>query len=225
MDERPKRLVIFDVDGTLVDSQDAIVAAMSEAFQEQGLPLPARAEMLSIVGLSLPEAFRTLVPEAGPHQIERLTTGYKAGFVRLRQRGAAEAAAPMFDGARDLIMDLRGQGYALGVATGKARRGVDHFVETHGLEGCFSAIQTADDAPSKPHPGMVLNCLELAGIDARNAVIVGDTEFDMAMGAAAGVRCIGVGWGYHPIERVQRGGAQQIAHDIADLSAIIARIW
>ena len=225
MKKPDQRLVIFDVDGTLVDSQDIIVAAMTEAFTAEGLAPPPRAEMLSIVGLSLPEAFTVLVPDGAPDRIARLTDGYKAGFLALRQRNGGEATAPMFAGARDLVIDLHARGYVLGVATGKARRGVDHFLSAHGLEGRFDAIQTADDAPSKPHPGMVLNCLSAAGVGARDAVIIGDTEFDMAMGRAAGVRRIGVSWGYHPIERVKNGGAEDIAGTVDELADLIEGIW
>lgn len=220
-----QRLIIFDVDGTLVDSQEAIVAAMTRAFAGEGLAPPPRAEMLSIVGLSLDEAFATLVPSALPDRRARMVAGYKQAFLHLRRHNRGEAATPMYPGARDLVIALHGQGHVLGVATGKARRGVRHFVDSHGLEGRFSVIQTADDAPSKPHPGMVLNCLAGAGIAPADAVIVGDTEFDMAMGSAAGIRRIGVSWGYHPTRRIVRGGAQAIATDMGHLARLIEEIW
>ena len=220
-----KKLIIFDVDGTLVDSQDAIVAAMSTAFQSQSLPAPNRSEMLSIVGLSLDEAFATLMPEVSADRRGLLVQGYKDAFVALRKANRGEAATPMFSGARDLVIRLHETGHVLGVATGKARRGVRHFVETHRLENRFDVVQTADDAPSKPHPQMILNCLAGAGVAPEDAVIIGDTEFDMAMGAAAGVRRIGVEWGYHPVERVLRGGAETVARDVTHLSDILDTFW
>ena len=220
-----KKLIIFDVDGTLVDSQDAIVAAMLSAFQSQSMAPPNRSEMLSIVGLSLDEAFATLVPEASSDRRALLVQGYKDAFIALRRQNRGEAATPMFSGARDLVISLHERGHVLGVATGKARRGVNHFVETHSLQNRFTVVQTADDAPSKPHPQMILNCLAGAEIEPQDAVIIGDTEFDMAMGAAAGVRRIGVEWGYHPVERVLRGGAEEMARDVAHLSEILDTFW
>lgn len=220
-----QRLIIFDVDGTLVDSQDAIVAALGQAFSGEALAPPPRAEMLSIVGLSLDQAFAALVPGVPAARRMRMVAAYKRAFLDLRRRNRGEAATPMYPGARDLVLALHGQGHLLGVATGKARRGVRHVIDSHGLEGRFSVIQTADDAPSKPHPQMVLNCLAGTGVAPGDAVIVGDTEFDMAMGSAAGIRRIGVGWGYHPAERIRRGGAQAVADDMDHLARLIEEIW
>ncbi len=220
-----RKLIIFDVDGTLVDSQDAIIAAMSMAFRDHAISIPDRLDILSIVGLSLDEAFATLVPDASRDQRGLLVQSYKNAFLMLRQQNRGEAATPMYEGAHDLVIRLHKCGHILGVATGKARRGVAHFVESHGLQDRFSVVQTADDAPSKPHPQMILNCLAGAGIAPENAVIIGDTEFDMAMGAAAGVRRVGVEWGYHPVERVMRGGAEQMARDVAHLSDILDTLW
>ena len=220
-----RRLIIFDVDGTLVDSQEAIVAALSMAFEAEGLDPLSRERFLSIVGLSLDEVFADLVPGASIAQRARLVAGYKDAYLRMRSEGRAEAEAPMFPGTRDLILSWHDRGTVLAVATGKARRGVAHFLDRHDLNGRFSVIQTADDAPSKPHPQMVLNCLSGTDVKPEDAVIVGDTEFDMAMGVAAGVRRIGVGWGYHPIDRVTRGGAEVIARDVCHLDQLLHEIW
>ena len=225
MPSAPRRLVIFDVAGTLVDSQDSIVASLTAAYEAEGVHLPSRAELLSVVGLSLPLAFATLLPDEPEDRIARMVEGYKASYLEFRRQSQDEAGAPMFPGARDALDDLRARGYVLGVATGKARRGVDHFISGNGLEGAFTAIQTADDAPSKPHPQMVLNCLAVTDIAPADAVIVGDTEFDMAMGRTAGVRRIGVDWGYHPPERVRRGGAEAMAADFGHLGRLIEEIW
>lgn len=218
------RLVIFDVDGTLVDSQAAILSAMNEAFSRAGRPAPGRAEALGIVGLSLVEAMATLLPNARTGEHEALAQHYRDAFVAQRQRTGGEGASPLFPGARDAVARLHGDDWLLSIATGKARRGLDHFLMTHGLTSHFIGTQTADDAPSKPHPQMVLNCLAATGIDPRDAVMVGDTEFDMAMGRAAGCRTIGVSWGYHPVDRVRAGGAEQIAESFEELEAILQTI-
>ncbi len=219
------RLVIFDVDGTLVDSQAAILAAIDEAFRSAGRPAPGRAEALGIVGLSLVEAMAVLVPDAGADVHVELARHYREAFVALRQRTGGEAATPLFPGARDTVMRLDATGWRLSIATGKARRGLDHFLATHGLAPHFTGTQTADDAPSKPHPQMVLNCLAAAGVAPADAVMVGDTEFDMAMGRAAGCRTIGVSWGYHPVDRVRAAGAERIADSFEELQTILDTIW
>jgi phosphoglycolate phosphatase len=146
------KLVIFDVDGTLVDSQDLIVVAQREAFAAHGLPPPNRRRSLSVVGLSLPEAFTALVGAQAP--VESLAVPYKEAFARLRVDPAYHE--PLFPGAADLIADLaRQESVALGIATGKSRRGVAHLIERHGWDRVFATIQTADDAPSKPDPAML----------------------------------------------------------------------
>ena len=225
MDPSPLRLVIFDVDGTLVDSQAFILEAMAQAFAAAGLPAPARAEALGIVGLSLPEAMAVLAPGAGAAGQARLVELYRSSFLRLREESGGEAGSQLYPGAADAVARLDGAGYLLSIATGKARRGLDHFLTSHGLARYFMATQTADDAPSKPHPQMILNCLAGTGVAPENAVIVGDTEFDMAMGRAAGIRTIGVGWGYHAQDRVLAGGAERVIAGFDDLDASLAEIW
>ncbi len=211
------KLVIFDVDGTLVDSQEHILASMEFAFVRAGRPVPSRTQALGIVGLSLPEAMRVLVPDAGSDEIAQLAADYRSGNRQHREDGSAVARGPMFEGALEAVHLLNDAGYLLSAATGKSRVGLNRFLEAQGIAHLFLATQTADDAPSKPHPQMVLNCLSGTGVDARNAVMIGDTEFDMAMGRAAGARAIGVRWGYHDDERVMRGGAERMIGSFAEL--------
>ena len=193
------RLVIFDVDGTLVDSQADILAAMAAAFASEGLTLPSKVAVLSIVGLSLPVALARLLPEADSPTLARLVDAYKAAYADLRvSRGAAESS-PLYPGARSALETLVADPTVrLAVATGKSRRGLDKLIEAHRLEGIFVSRQTADDHPSKPHPAMIHACLSEAGTLAEHAVMVGDTTYDMDMARAAGVGTVGVSWGYHP---------------------------
>ena len=129
----------------------------------------------------------------------------------------------MFDGALEAVHHLNDAGYLLSAATGKSRAGLRRFLDAQDIAHLFLATQTADDAPSKPHPQMVLNCLNGTGVDASNAVMIGDTEFDMAMGRAAGTRAIGVRWGYHEDARVLRGGAERMVDSFAELPETGAR--
>ncbi|TPE50416.1 HAD-IA family hydrolase [Amaricoccus solimangrovi] len=219
------QLVVFDVDGTLIDSQHLIVAAMEEGFRAEGLAPPSRAEILGIVGLSLPRAVEALAPELPEATLERLAEGYRQAFVAARERGGAEAHAPLYPGAREALDRLRADpGVLLGVATGKARRGLDHVLESHDLRDLFVTTQTADEHPSKPHPSMLETALVETGARAERAVMVGDTEFDIAMGRAAGFATIGVAWGYHPRARLEAAGADRVIEDFAALDAALAAL-
>ncbi len=222
--DAPLRLVIFDVDGTLIDSQRFILGAMERAFRQAGRPVPPAEATLGIVGLSLPEAMAALVPDLPAAEQARLAELYKASFIGLREETGGEAGSPLYPGARAALERLDRAGYLLSVATGKGRRGLDHVLASHGLEGFFIATQTADDAPSKPHPGMVLRCLAATGVEARQAVLVGDSTYDMTMAREAGIRALGVRWGYHPPERLVEAGAERLVDGFDALDAAVAAL-
>lgn len=191
------RLVIFDVDGTLVDSQAEIVAAMTAAFAGEGLDCPDRAAVLSIVGLSLDRAMAVLVPDVAPHRQAALVAGYKAAFNAARVADGA-GMSPLYPGARAVLDLLLAQpDTVMGVATGKSQRGLDALFDAHDLARYFLTRQVADHHPSKPHPSMIRAAMAETGVTATQTVMVGDTVFDMDMAQAAGVRGIGVTWGYH----------------------------
>ncbi|MEC8196030.1 MAG: HAD-IA family hydrolase [Pseudomonadota bacterium] len=218
------KLVIFDVDGTLVDSQGLIVEAMNLAFEGQGLAPPSREDTLSIVGLSLDVAMFKLLPEADAALRARLVDGYRQGYMQRRAETGVTQSSPFFAGARDVLERLRGQDdILLGVATGKSRRGLDKLIEGHGLRGMFVTRQVADDHPSKPHPSMITTALAETGVEARDAVMIGDTSYDMEMAAAAGVAGIGVGWGYHARDAL--GAARHVVEDFAALENALAQLW
>ena len=209
------RLAVFDCDGTLVDGQASICAAMAQAFGAFGLPLPPHNEVRRAVGLSLPMAVARLLPGAEPEQHLAVAEAYKQAFRAARRSG--ELQQPLYEGIAPLLGALRGAGWLLGVATGMSRRGLDHCLAMHGLTSHFATLQTADDHPSKPHPAMLEAALREVGADARDAVMIGDTAFDMAMAGAAGVRAIGVDWGYHEAAELLTAGAEIVAGDRAQL--------
>lgn len=217
------KLVIFDVDGTLVDSQGHILASMEGAFASHDLLFPGRDAVLSIVGLSLPEAFVRLVPDHADKR-ESLTQAYKDTFMDLRKTGKAHS--PLYPGAEAVLADLAARDdVLLGIATGKSRRGLDHLIEVNGWGTLFQTIQVADHHPSKPHPSMVATCLAETGVEADRAVMVGDTSYDMEMARGAGVRGLGVSWGYHSDEALRGAGAVQILQDYAEMPPALTTLW
>ncbi|OYU34630.1 HAD-IA family hydrolase [Novosphingobium sp. PASSN1] len=212
-------LAIFDCDGTLVDSQADICAAMDAAFAAAGLAPPDRNATRRVVGLSLPEAMRRLRPDGTADDHAMLSQLYRDAFRERRMAGQVEE--PLYDGIADLIAELTGAGWLLGVATGKSDRGLIHCLETHGLSGHFVTLQTADRHPSKPHPSMIEACLAATGAAASAAVMIGDTSFDMAMAVNAGVRALGVDWGYHHPRELTEAGAEAVAGSMAELRLLL----
>lgn len=221
-----RRLVVFDIDGTLIDSQHVIVAGMTRAFAASGRTAPARAAILGVVGLSLPEAMAALAPDLPQAATLALAGLYREGFRAQRAAGGAEAQAPLYPGARAALERLARQPeMRLGVATGKARPGLDHVFATHDLARFFATAQTADGHPSKPHPAMLRAALAEAGCAAERSVMVGDTTFDVTMGRAAGLATIGVAWGYHPRAQLQAAGADLVIDRFAALDAALWQLW
>ena len=213
------KLAVFDCDGTLVDSQANILAAMAASFAELRLPPPPPAAVRRIVGLSLFEAAAALLPDADRETQLRLADGYRHAFKRLRADGLHPE--PLFDGIAALLAQLSADGWLLAVATGKSDLGLELCLDQHGIRQQFISLQTASRHPSKPNPSMLLQCLTDAGVDADDACIIGDTSFDMAMGQAARVRGIGVGWGYHPPGELLAAGAIGVAEDSDQLLKMI----
>lgn len=215
------KLAVFDCDGTLIDGQASICAAMEHAFAEHGLPLPERNEVRRAVGLSLPQAIRTLLPDAQAGAQSALVDAYKRAFRAAREAG--ELQQPLFPGMAELLDALRADGWLLAVATGMSSRGLSHCLAMHGLTRHFVTLQTADDHPSKPHPAMLEAALLEAGAEPANAVMIGDTVFDIHMARDAGVRAIGVDWGYHRPQELIAAGAVCVAASPAELEVVLKR--
>jgi len=224
MSSAPLRLVVFDVDGTLVDSQSDILGAMHLSFTAEGLTTPPRADVLGVVGLSLDVLMPQLAPEADAATQARLVQGYKDAYMSLRADSARGESSPFYPGARATLEALQARpDVLLGVATGKSRRGLDKLIEAHGLEGMFVTQQVADFHPSKPNPSMLLEALSETGVAAADAVMLGDTSFDMEMAQAAGIAGIGVSWGYHPPARLT--AARHLVENFEAVPPLLDAIW
>ena len=214
------KLVIFDCDGTLVDSQHGIVKSMSQAFEAEGLSPPPREAILGGVGLSLVPAVLRLAPELDHARAERVVARYRSEFRGLRLEGTYQE--PLYDGMFELVQELSARDdHLLGVATGKSLRGVKALFERFDFDQHFTTVQTADTHPSKPHPSMIETAMREAGCAAERTVMIGDTTFDMEMAGNAGVHAVGVNWGYHPAGHLSRSGAVQVAGDGQELLSVI----
>lgn len=214
------RLAVFDCDGTLVDSQHNIVAAMEEAWRAHGLT-PVPGEMVRrVVGLPLVDAIAALHPEGALEEHLRLSDVYKDAFRSLRMQ--ADHHEPLYPGTAAALDALEQAGWLLAVATGKSRRGLLATLSRHGLESRFIVLKTADDAPGKPNPDMLLDAMTETGAVPDTTVMVGDTVFDIEMALNARTGAIGVSWGYHEPAELVAAGAHRIIDDFADLAEAVA---
>ena len=223
MQNHPFKLILFDFDGTLVDSQAMIADTMSKAFTLNGLSPPDPVSVRRVIGLHLAEAIDILLEDQGRRDlVAEVVEEYKRAFFIVRSNpGFLE---PMFPGVRDVLEDLMDPGAQLGIATGKGREGLVSSLQRHGLERYFTVLKTADDGPGKPHPAILLQALEETAVVAEEAVLIGDTKYDMAMAKAAGIRAIGASWGYHESAELETAGADILLNDIREMPAALQRL-
>jgi phosphoglycolate phosphatase len=213
------RLVVFDCDGTLVDSQHNIIAAMQGAFGQFARPLPTADDVRRQVGLTLEIAVARLLPDEPQSVADEIAEAYRVIVRGLRREGGI--SEPLYDGIHDLILALDHPELFLGVATGKNLVGLEHTLALHGLRERFHTLQTADRALSKPHPDMLLRAMAETACAPAETVMIGDTSFDMEMARAAKATAIGVAWGYHPAEELTAAGAHHVLRTPGELIACL----
>ena len=205
---------VFDCDGTLVDSQRRIIDAVRRAWAGVGMTPPDDEPIRRIVGLALPQALQKLAPNANALEMAELVNGFKMTFHEQESDSAYDE--PLYEGALEALAALRDDGFTLGVATGKGRRGLRKTLTTHGILDWFAVLKTADDGPSKPHPKILEDAMREVGASPTTTVMLGDTAYDMAMARSAGAYCLGVAWGYHAPFDLEAHGATRIIHQYAD---------
>jgi len=194
---------------------------VTEAFAACDLAEPDPEDTRRIIGLSVHEALGRLCARQPPEQLERVAVEFRRAFQAL-----SHETEPLYDGAEAALRLLAGRDDTfLGIATGKSQRGVQRILEHYGFGGCFSTIQTADDAPSKPHPAMISQAMGHVGADQGRTVMIGDTTYDMEMAAHAGVPALGVAWGYHPADELAGAGARQILGHFNQLETVLESLW
>lgn len=215
----PRRfdLLIFDWDGTLMDSAGVIAVCIQAASRDMGLPMPSREAASHVIGLGLREALEMLFPDLPEAAHPELAGHYRRHFL------SQDALIPLFDGARELLAELHAGGHLLAVATGKARRGLDRAFEHSGLESYFHASRTADETFSKPHPAMIEELLDELAIAPERALMIGDTSHDLDMARNAGIASLAAGYGAHPAESLAEFGALAVCHNFAELAAWLRR--
>ncbi len=211
MSANPK-LLVFDWDGTLMDSESRILACMRAAAEDARVPIPSEDAAREIIGLGLREAVRVLFPTANEALVDSVVAGYRRHYLHQN-----ETPTPMFDGAKEVLRELAERGYLLAVATGKGRQGLNSVLRQTGLEPLFHATRSADEAFSKPHPQMLLQLLDELGVAAEEALMIGDTEYDLQMASNAGVCGLAVSYGVHEEARLLQHSPLGIIHDVSEL--------
>ena len=207
------KLIIFDWDGTLMDSLTRIVKSMQSAGEAFDLPVLSETQVHEIIGLGLGEAITTLYPELTAEEVQQVREKYAHFYLQDDHNPSQfyQGILPMLDG-------LKESPALLSVATGKSRRGLDRVMSAVAAEGYFHSSRCADETESKPSPRMVLELLEFHGVKPEDAVVVGDTEFDMEMAQRAGVARLGVGWGAHKMHRLEKYQPQACFQQVGDLA-------
>lgn len=217
------RFAVFDCDGTLVDSQHHIGAAMTQAWQAEGLSAPSMQAVRAYVGLPLEVAIANMLPDHDGSVHRRVADGYRDAARDLDAR--RDNSAPLFDGCRAVLDRLLEQDVILGVVTGKGRRGLDQTIAEHGLENHFVVLKTADDGPGKPDPTVLLDAITYVGARPSETVMIGDTTFDIQMAVNAQALALGVNWGYHEPQALLSAGAKQVAERFEDVPGHLDMLW
>lgn len=190
-------VVVFDWDGTLIDSAARIISAMQQACDDVGLSPPADDAIKNIIGLGLSESIYALFPDLSAADMKRLSHCYAERFV-----AADQIPSPLFAGVEEALIELKDQNCLLAVATGKSRRGLNRVLDALNWQHMFDASRCADETRSKPDPMMLNELVKELGVDKRSTLMVGDTEYDLCMASAAGVTSIGVSYGAHDKQRL-----------------------
>ena len=212
------KLVIFDIDGTLLDSKKMIFTAFKMASEKHNVKVPKKPAILKGVGLSLPEAVRDLYPSLPENMCLSIAQSYKDAFIRLRASKTDCLLTSLFPGVLETLKILASYSdFQLALATGKSKSGVDNDLKIHNILSFFHNIQTSDDHPSKPDPAMLISLLAETGIPVSSTIMIGDTSFDMKMAKSINVMTIGVSWGYHSVEELVNSGADFIIDSMYEL--------
>lgn len=210
-------LVVFDWDGTLMDSTHIIAASLRAACADLRIAVPSEADARYVIGLGLEDTFNHVAPTLDADGRRRLSERYRHHFL------AREGEAPLYDGVVDMLADLHARGRRMAVATGKARRGLERALDATGLRRWFEATRCADEGFAKPHPDMLLMLLDMTGVDPGRAVMVGDTTHDLELAANAGIDAVAVSYGAHPQSLLETRPAMARCDSVRELHEWLLR--
>lgn len=205
------RAVVFDWDGTVMNSTHAIVASIQGACVDLGLPVPEARQASWVIGLSLESALYHVVPTLTAELFPDFQDRYRAHYL------SQDGQLPLFDGMAELLGSLRGRGVLLGVATGKSRVGLDRVLAQRDMHGHFDATRCADESFGKPHPGMLLDIMDMLSLEPQEVLMVGDTSHDMRMARNAGVDGLAVTYGAHDLEALSAGEPLAMVDSVAQM--------
>jgi phosphoglycolate phosphatase len=211
--ERRYELIVWDWDGTIIDSTPTIVFCIQQACRDLGFPEPDDSLASSVIGLGIQDSLRRAVPWIEPVHFPKLVDRFRHHYL------ARDHDLHLFDGIRELLEELRAAGFRLGVATGKSRVGLDRSLAHHGLGHVFEETRTADESFSKPHPGMLLELSDVLQVPVRRMLMVGDTTHDLQMAINAGVDGVAVTYGAHPLDTLQTTDSLGYVHSVPELGA------
>jgi len=210
------RLIVFDWDGTLLDSAGGIAECIQEAARDLQLPVPARETASHVIGLGLHASLRTAVPSLPEDKYREFADAYRRHFL------ARQGSMALFPGVRDMLQELHAAGRRLAVATGKSRRGLDHALESTALRRVFAATRCADETDPKPHPAMLLELMDQLAVAPAQSLMIGDTSHDLEMARSAGVDAVAVSYGAHPGESLRALAPRACVADVTALRAWLA---
>ena len=209
------QLIVFDWDGTLMDSTGHIVSCMQQAITQLSLSPLEDSEISHIIGLGLNEAAYALYPDASATTVEQLANTYREIWLNSPHN------TPLFDNAQNLIQTLADQDYFLGVATGKSRRGLNKVLKSTSLEPFFDATRCADECHSKPHPQMLEELMGYLGVEPKATLMIGDTEYDLQMAHNAGADSLGLSHGAHGIDTLRACQPREIVDNLHQVQTFI----
>lgn len=216
MNNKKYQLIIFDWDGTIIDSQAHITSCMKKAIADEALELPDDQDIRHIIGLSLNRAIQALYPEIDESMVQQIADNYRGHFF-----SDSTNMSELFNGAAEIIRDLHASGYYLAVATGKGRRGLDMALDLSGLEPYFHITRCADETRSKPDPMMLDEILTDLDLKADQAIMVGDTSYDIEMAGNIRMDCIAVTYGMHDKQHLENAKPTHLIDSIDQLSQFV----
>jgi len=213
------KLVIFDWDGTLMDSASKIVSCMQLAANSLALPVPSEAQIRNIIGLSLEKANQMLIPGISDEDNVRLRNAYSQYFSEIDK-----TPTPLYDGVYESLLRMRNKGFRLAVATGKSRRGLDRVLSETSLAKVFEISRGADETKSKPDPLMLEQILQVTGVSAQESIMVGDTSYDLEMAQKIAMPSVAVSYGMHSVESLQTYNPVLVVDKLAEIEVWLNKV-